>query len=50
MDLLNLSYNQKSSVSAEDEMSFSCVVEEGPSEEIVECNETEHIDSNMCET
>ena len=31
-------------------MPFSCVLEEGPSEEIVECNETENIDSNMCET
>ena len=28
-------------------MSFSYVVEEGPSEEVLECNESENMDSNM---
>ena len=36
MDLLNISYTQKSSVLAEDEMSFSYVAEEGPSEGVLE--------------
>ena len=31
-------------------MSFSYVIEEGPSEEVLECNESEKMDSNMCET
>ena len=31
-------------------MSFSYVVEEGPSEEVLECNESENMDWNMCET
>ena len=32
------------------EMSSSYVVEEGPSEEVLKCNESENMDSNMCET
>ena len=31
-------------------MSFSYVFEEGPSEEVLECNECENMDLNMCET
>ena len=50
MDLLNISCTQESSVLAKGEMSFSYVVEEGPSEEVLECNERENIDLNMCET
>ena len=50
MDLLNISYTQESSVLAEGEMSFDFVVEEGPSEEFVlECNESENMNSNICE-
>ena len=30
-------------------MAFSYVVEEGPSEEVLECNEKENMDLNMCE-
>ena len=29
---------------------FSYVVEEGPSEEVLGCNERENMDLNMCET
>ena len=50
MDLFNSSYTQESSVLSEGKMSFSYVVEEGPSEEDLECNESENMDSNMCET
>ena len=50
MDLINISCTQESSVLAKAEMSFSYVVEEGPSEEVLECNESENMDSNMCET
>ena len=50
MDLLNISCTQESSVLAKAEMSFSYVVEEGPSEEVLECYESENMDSNMCET
>ena len=50
MDLLNISWTQESSVLAKGEMSFSYVIEEGPSEEVLECNESENMDSNMCET
>ena len=31
-------------------MLFSYVVEEGPAEEVLECNESENMDSNMCKT
>ena len=41
MDLLNISCTQESSVLAEGEMAFSYVVEEGHSEEVLECNERE---------
>ena len=41
MNLLNVSYTQKYSVFAEDEMSFSYVVEEGLAEEVLKCNESE---------
>ena len=41
MDLLNISCTQESSVLAKGEMAFSYVVEEGPSEEVLECNERE---------
>ena len=41
MDLLNMSCTQESSFLAKGEMSFSYVVEEGPSEEVLECNERE---------
>ena len=50
MDLLYISYSQKYSVFAEDEMSFSYVVEDGPAEEVLKCNESENTDSNMCKT
>ena len=50
IDLSNISYTQESSVLVEGEMSFSYVVEEGPSEEVVlECNESKNMKSNMCE-
>ena len=48
-DLLNISCTQESSVFAKGEMSFSYVFE-GPSEEVLERNETENMDLNMCET
>ena len=47
MDLLNISCTQKSSVLAKGEMTFSYVAEEGPSEDVLDCNESENIDSNM---
>ena len=50
MDLLNISFTQESSVLAKAEMSFSYFVKEGLSEEVLECNESENMDSNMCET
>ena len=50
MYLLNISCTQESSVLAKGEMSFSYVVEEGPSEEVLECNERENMDLNICET
>ena len=50
MALLNISCTQESSVLAKAEMSFSYVVEEVPSEEGLECNESENMDSNMCKT
>ena len=31
-------------------MLFSYVVEEGPAEEVLECNESENMESNMCKT
>ena len=31
-------------------MLFSYVVEEGHAEEVLECNESENMDSNMCKT
>ena len=31
-------------------MLFSYVIEEGPTEEVSECNESENMDSNMCKT
>ena len=31
-------------------MLFSYVLEEGPTEEILECNGSENMDSNMCKT
>ena len=37
VDLLNISCTQESSVLAKAEMSFSYVVEEGPSEKVLEC-------------
>ena len=43
MDLLNISHTQKYSVLAEDEMSFSYVFEEGPAEEVLKCNESDHV-------
>ena len=45
IDLLNIT--QESSVLAMGEMSFSYVVVEGPSEEVLECNERENMDLNM---
>ena len=50
MDLLNISYNQESSVLANGEMSFSYVVGEGPSEEVLECNESETMTWVRCDT
>ena len=50
MDLLNIFCNQESSVLAKVEMPISYVVEEGPSEDVLDCNESENMDSNMCET
>ena len=47
MDLLNISYTQESSVLANGELSFSYVVEKGPSEEVLECNERENMNLNM---
>ena len=44
-----MSCTQESSFLAKGEMSFSYVVEEGPSEEVLECNEREY-GLNMCET
>ena len=41
MNLLKIYCTQESSVLAKGEMSFSYVVEEGPSEEVLECNERE---------
>ena len=38
MDLLNISCTQESSVLAKGEMSFSYVVEEGLSTDVLECN------------
>ena len=46
MDLLNISCTQESSVLAKGEMSFSYVVEEGPSEDVLDCNEIENMDLN----
>ena len=43
MDLLNISWTQESSILAKAETSFSYVVEEGPSEEVLECNESENM-------
>ena len=31
-------------------MLFNYVVEEGPTEEVLDCNESENMDSNMCKT
>ena len=45
MDLLNVSCTQESSVLAKGEMSFSYAVEEGPSEEVLECNERDRLAS-----
>ena len=42
MGLLNISCTQESSVLTKGEMSFSYAVEEGPSEEVLECNEREN--------
>ena len=50
MALLNISCTQESSVLAKDEMSFIYVAEKGPSKEVLECNESENMDSNMYET
>ena len=50
MDLLNISCTQESSVLTKADMSFSYVIEEGTSEEVLECNESENMDSNMCES
>ena len=50
MNLFNISCTQESSVLAEGETSFSYVVEEGLSQEVLDCNERENMDSNMCET
>ena len=50
MDLLNISCTQKSSVLTKADMSFGYIVEKGTSEEVLECNESENMDSNMCET
>ena len=50
VDSLNISCTQESSVLAKGEMSFSSVVEEGPSEKVLECNESKNMDSNMRET
>ena len=50
MNLLNISCTQESSVLAKGEMSFSYVVEEWLSEEVLECNESENMASHMCET
>ena len=50
VDSLNISCTQESSVLAKGKMSFSSVVEEGPSEKVLECNESKNMDSNMRET
>ena len=50
MDLLNIFCNQESSVLAKDEMPISYVVEEGPLEDVLNCNDSENMDSNMWET
>ena len=50
MDLLKISCTQESSVLDKGEISFSYVVEEGPSAEVLECNERENMDLNMCKT
>ena len=39
MDWLSISYTKESSVLTEGETLFSYVVEEGPAEEVLECNE-----------
>ena len=50
MNLLSISYTEESSVLTEGCMLFSYVVEDGPAEEVLECNESENMDSNMCKT
>ena len=50
MNLLSMSYTEESSVLTEGLILFSYVVEEGPAEEVLECNESEKMDSNMCKT
>ena len=45
MDLLNISHTEEYSVLTEGEMSFSNFVEEGPAEDVLECNESENMDS-----
>ena len=50
INLLDISCTQKFSVLAKGEMSFSDVVEEGPTEEVLECNEIENMDLNLCKT
>ena len=46
MNLLNISYIEETAVLTEGEMLFSYVVEE----DVLECNESENMDSNMCKT
>ena len=48
MDLFNISCTQESSVLAKGKMSFSNDVEDQPSEEVLECNKSEKMESNMC--
>ena len=50
MDLSIIPCTQESSVLTKADMSFSYVVEEGTSEEVLECNESENMDLNMWET
>ena len=46
MNLLSISYSEETSVLTEDKMLFSYVAEE----EVLECNESENMDLNMCKT
>ena len=50
MNVLSISYTEESSVLTEGKMLFSYVAEEGPTEEVLACNESENMHLNMCKT